>query len=120
VPAVSAASDLIADLEASEVIAPAILSRLVPPTIPDQPPEVRTAALRRADQTMARWLATALDAAAPGTAVGVVALYDDGTRVNAASAMPQLWFVLVRGHADASDTVGIARILYGPMDAALK
>lgn len=114
-PAVSAASDLIADLEASNAVPPAILKRLVPPA-DDASPEAREAALRKANQTMARWLAISLEASAPGTPVGVIVCYDDGSRGNP----PTLWFALVRGHVDATGAVGVSRILYGPMSAATR
>ena len=118
-PAVSAASDLVADIEAGKLVPPSILKRLVPQG-EEGTPEARAEVLRRADQTMARWLASALEANAPGTPIGVIVLYDDGTHGPAPGGAPTLWFALVRGFGDANGAVGVSRILYGPMSAATR
>lgn len=118
-PVVSAASDLVADLEAGKIVPASILKRLVPQG-EEATPDARAEVLRRADQTMARWLGSVLEANAPGTPVGVIVLYDDGTKGPTPTGVPTLWFALIRGFGDASGTIGVSRILYGPMSAATR
>lgn len=107
-PSVSSASDIVADLTSTGTIDPETIRRLTP----EDP-----ALLRKADATMARWFATALEAKA-GDPVAVMVLYDDGK--GEPQRKPGLTFLLVRGTFDNAGQPHISLILYGTMDAAVK
>jgi hypothetical protein len=111
-PSESAATDLVADLERNTLVPPSLLRKFKPDGADD-------ATLRHANETMSRWLSHVLEAA-PGTPVGVIALYDDGRRGIGPAEKPTLVFILVRGDFDVSGVPHVSRILYGTMDAALR
>ncbi len=107
-PSVSAASDIIADLTAAGTIDADTLTRITPDD------QVET---RKADATMARWFASALEVKT-GDPVAVVVLYDDGKGESARK--PGLTFLLVRGDYDNAGLPHISRVLYGSMESAVK
>ena len=107
-PSVSSASDIVADLVAAGTIDAETLRRFTPEDPAD---------LRRADATMARWFASALDARG-GDPVAIVVLYDDGNAEPIHT--PAIHFVLVRGESDPANNPRVVRVLYGPASSALK
>lgn len=106
-PSVSSASDIVADLTAAGVDAET-MRRLTP----EDPAE-----LRKADATMARWFASALEVSA-GDPVAVLVLYDDGK--GEVPHKPGLTFMLVSGGFDAAGLPHLSRVLYGSMESAVK
>lgn len=111
-PAVTSATDLIADISADVSIAESIRKKLVP-TDPQQ--------LRQADATMSRWFTVALEAQ-PGEPVAMIALYDEGQSDHAGAPRrpPSLTLLLVRGEFPRGGQPRISRVLYGTLEAAVR
>jgi hypothetical protein len=110
-PSVTAATEMIQDL--SNAGLDETLTRQVVLTEP--------AAVRVADQTMARWFSLVLEAQ-PEDPVACIVLYDDGAadlQAGRSAKQPTLTFVLIRGTFE-SGAPRVSRIVFGSMDAAAR
>lgn len=109
-PSISAATDLIADVEANATIDADIRARIIPKDRTNTQP---------ADAIMARWFATALEAQ-PNDPIALISFYDAGQKTADGVTKPTLVLVIVRGSFTAQGTCVIDRALYGSLEAAVR
>lgn len=112
-PSVTAATDLIADVQADASIDESVRRKLVPGEGHDT---------RVADATMSRWFTTALETQ-PGDPIALIAMYNAGTAASKGrpAVAPSMTLLLIRGEFAGNDNAPrISRVLYGTLEAAVR